>query len=121
MNQKNYMTSVNQFYDANEGFTKGNMSKLIYKPYKNYIPSKVEMKNRDVLSLMEVIDQMHDLRLHLDIYPNDKNVINLYCTYYNKYKELKAKVENSDDNPFPTSCNKDERTNYVYTPSPWIK
>ena len=32
----NNNASINQFYDANEGFKKGNMSKLIYKPYKNY-------------------------------------------------------------------------------------
>ena len=108
-------------FSPSETLMYGNIFKNEYKPYKNYIPSKVEMKNRDVLNLMEIIDQMHDLRLHLDIYPNDKKVIDLYCSYYNKYKELKAKVENSDDNPFPTSCTKDERTNYVYTPSPWVK
>ena len=109
------------FFKPNETLMYGNIFKNEYKPYKNYRPGKVEMKNVDLLNLMEKMNQKHDLRLHLDIYPNDKNVIVMYCNYYNNYKELKMRVENGDDNPFPTSCSKDERTNYVYTPSPWIR
>ena len=32
MNKNYYQSSINQFYDANEGFIKGNLSKSIYKP-----------------------------------------------------------------------------------------
>ena len=34
----NNNSSIDQFYDANEGFTKGNLFKKVYKPYKNYKP-----------------------------------------------------------------------------------
>ena len=41
MNNKTYSNSINQFFDANEGFKKGNLSKLSYKPYKNYKEKEV--------------------------------------------------------------------------------
>ena len=38
--QNNVVDSSSQemFYDANEGFIKGNIEKSIYDPYKNYVP-----------------------------------------------------------------------------------
>ena len=41
----NNKTSIDQFYDANEGFKKGNLSKLSYKPYKDYKEKEVVSRN----------------------------------------------------------------------------
>jgi len=47
MNNKNYVvnSSKDMFYDANEGFIKGNMQKSIYDQYKNYTPVEPKVKN----------------------------------------------------------------------------
>ena len=45
MNNKQYISLNEQFYDANEGFKKGNLSKKIYKPYKHYKEKEVIVKN----------------------------------------------------------------------------
>ena len=41
----NHTSSINKFYDANEGFKKGNLSKCIYKPYKHYKEKEVVGSN----------------------------------------------------------------------------
>ena len=46
----NHTSSINKFYDANEGFKKGNLSKCIYKPYKHYKEKEV-VGNRKLSSL----------------------------------------------------------------------
>ena len=75
----NNNASINQFYDANEGFKKGNMSKLIYKPYKNYKEKEVVSKN-DKEALLLFIQKcdlaIQDLTLYLDIKENDDEVLN---------------------------------------------
>ena len=48
MNNKNFVvdsSNVNRFYDANEGFIKGNMQKEIYDQYKNYVPVEPKVKS----------------------------------------------------------------------------
>ena len=43
---ENYNTSsISKFYDANEGYIKGNLCKETYKPYKNYVPKETKTKN----------------------------------------------------------------------------
>ena len=97
MNQKNYMTSVNQFYDANEGFTKGNMSKLIYKPYKNYKPKEVTTNNEKDALLLFILKcdlAVQDLNLYLDVKENDQEVLKMLNFYKKELKEAKEKYLN---------------------------
>ena len=108
-------------FSPKETLMYGNIFKNQYCPYKNYRPRNVDLKNNDLEQLMALMDQCHDLRLHLDVYPNDKEIYQRFVTYCAKLKQIKEKVANSDDNPFQMTCNSGEKTNYVYTPSPWIR
>ncbi len=93
-NQNNYTSSINQFYDANEGFIKGNLSKIIYKPYKNYKPKEVKTDN-DKDALMLFIQKcdlaIQDLTLYLDIQENDEKVLKMLNFYKEEYSKARQK------------------------------
>lgn len=92
MNKNYYTTSINQFYDANEGFTKGNISKTIYKPYKNYKPKEVTTSNEKDALLLFVLKcdlAIQDLTLYLDIKENDDEALKML----NFYKEELSKAK----------------------------
>lgn len=62
-----------------------------YKPYKNYQPYLKKPRNNKE-QMMEEIQMydlfLHDLKLHLDIYPNDKEIFDIYYEYQKNYDEL---------------------------------
>lgn len=67
-----------------EGFIKGNLFNNLYNQYKSYRPTRLSPNNEQAELLLNV-DQTtfaaHELKLYLDIYPNDTNMINLYNEY----------------------------------------
>lgn len=119
MNQNNYTTSLEKFYDANEGFVKGNLSKCIYKQYKNYKPKEIKTNNEKDALLLFILKcdlAVQDLNLYLDIHEKDNELIkmlNFYKkelsnakeTYLNKYGPLLpcqiTPTFTWNDNPFP--------------------
>ena len=91
---ENYNTSsISKFYDANEGYIKGNLCKETYKPYKNYVPKEIKTKNdqEGLLLFIQKCDlAIQDLSLYLDINPSDEKVLkmlNFYKEEFNKAKE----------------------------------
>lgn len=76
----------NQFYDPIQGLSKGNMSPILYRGYKNYIPKEL-IKDKK-MELKAYNFAIIDLRLYLDTHPNDPQVKNLYDQYVRKYDEL---------------------------------
>ncbi len=76
-----------------EGYIRGNMFNNLYDQYKNYKPAKL-IPNNEEAELLLNIDQLtfsiHDLRLYLDINPNDSRIIDLY----NKYQIMLKKALN---------------------------
>ena len=86
MNNKQYISLNEQFYDANEGFKKGNLSKKIYKPYKHYKEKEVIVKNDKEALLLFILKcdlAINDLTLYLDIHENDESALN-QLTHYKK-------------------------------------
>ena len=84
MNYKKYNPSINQFYDANEGFTKGNLSKTIYKPYKDYKPRDVVASNEKDSLLLFILKcelAIQDLTLYLDIKESDDEILKMLNFY----------------------------------------
>ncbi len=78
-------------YGAYEGYIKGNLFKNIYDEYKNYKPEKLIPKSEQeeaLLNLNQVHFAMHDANLYLDVYPNDKNMMNEYIKYRDTYNKL---------------------------------
>lgn len=73
-----------------QGFTRGNMFKNTYIPYKNYKPFELNPKNEqeyDMLLLQTYAFATDDLNLYLDVNPNDTRMINQRNEYLNLYKQ----------------------------------
>lgn len=71
----------------------GNLFKNQYVGYKNYQPYKINIPNKEcVLNLVAMGDYVHDLKLYLDIYPNDKKMLALYKDAKKRYKELSERI-----------------------------
>ena len=90
----NNKTSIDQFYDANEGFKKGNLSKMSYRPYKNYKEKEVVSKN-DKEALLLFIQKcdlaIQDLTLYLDIKENDLEALKMLNFYKKEFNEAREK------------------------------
>lgn len=79
-----------------EGFLKGNIFKNIYDQYKNYSPMKLSPNNEQAELLLNV-DQIcfivHEINLYLDVFPDDKDMINVFNKYLLMEKEAVSKYE----------------------------
>ena len=94
MNIFNNMMMPNQtgISDSNimpmyEGYIKGNLFNNLYDQYLNYQPSKLIPNNEQaelLLNVNQTTFAAHEVKLYLDIYPNDTGMINLYNDYQKK-------------------------------------
>ena len=72
----------------------GNLFKNEYSQYQNYKPYKINIKNENsILNLIAMQDYLHDLKLYLDIYPNDNAILNEYNNALKKYQKIKENVD----------------------------
>lgn len=86
----NNMTS-NQLATINLALDRGNLFNNLYDPYKNYKYNNLTATNKREELLLNVLRYdfvLTELNLYLDIYPKDRNMINLY----NKYLEEKKRA-----------------------------
>ena len=70
-----------------EGYIKGNLFPDLYDQYLNYQPAKLIPNNEQaelLLNVNQTTFAAHELKLYLDIYPNDTNMIQLYNEYQKK-------------------------------------
>ncbi len=84
-------SNPNDFYGPYEGYIKGNMTKSLYTPYKNYKPAELIPTNEKeelLLNLNQVQFAMHEANLFLDNYPNDQFMVNDFNKYKKMYNEL---------------------------------
>ena len=87
-----------KFVIASEGFSKGNLERNSYKPYKNYIPRTPSPLNEKAKKLLEY--QMnafaaHEANLYLDVCPEDKEVLKAYVYYRKETERLLNEYERS--------------------------
>ncbi len=81
-------------FTPNQTLEYGNIFKKEYKSYKGYQPYKINIKNENsILSLIAMQDYLHDLKLYLDIYPNDNVILNEYNNALKKYQKIKENVD----------------------------
>ena len=82
-----------KLYDPYDGFIRGNLFKNTYDPYKLQEPYEIKPLNEQA-ELLTYIDALGfalvDLNLYLDVYPENKNMINLF-NQYRKEKESMLK------------------------------
>lgn len=77
--------------EPKEGLILGNIFFNMYEPYKNYKPRELvasSEKEKLMLRIRELSHATGDLNLYLDLYPNDKEVYNLFKKYMTELNEL---------------------------------
>lgn len=78
------MTTNKDLASPYEGYIRGNLFNNLYKQYKNYRPKRLAPNNEQAELLLNA-NQMsfaaHELRLYLDVHPNDTRMINLFNQY----------------------------------------
>ena len=83
-------------YDPYEGFIRGNMYKNLYDPYKINSPYEIKPMNEQA-EMLTYIDALCfaciDLSLYLDVFPNNKDAINLFNKYNSQKKNLMDKYQ----------------------------
>lgn len=130
----NYFNIDNQFfnssskqdldlYDPYEGFIRGNMYKNLYDPYKINSPYEIKPMNEQA-EMLTYIDALCfaciDLSLYLDIFPNNKDAINLFNKYNSQKKNL---MDNYQEKFGPLTLDSDALNAYPWAwnerPWPW--
>ena len=88
--------NTTSLYNPTIGFINGNMFSNLYTPYKNYKPENLTPKNEReklLLDLSKISFAAHELKLYLDINPNDNSMLALFNDYTKKANELKDEYE----------------------------
>lgn len=81
-------------FTPNQTLEYGNIFKKEYEGYKGYQPYKINIKNENsILNLIAMQDYLHDLKLYLDVYPNDNAILNEYNNVLKKYQKIKENVD----------------------------
>lgn len=87
---------TNDMLGSYEGYIKGNMYKNLYKPYMEYKPAKLIPKNEQdelLLNINQLEFAAHDIRLYLDNYPNDREMIKKFNEYQTKANQAVTSYE----------------------------
>ena len=101
-------------YDPYAGFIRGNMFKDLYNTYKTSDPINLKaMSDKDKMrAMLDAFDfALIDINLYLDVYPNDKDMINLF----NEYKTQANKIKDEYESMYGPICI-DSNQNMTY---PW--
>ncbi|MDD3340978.1 MAG: spore coat protein CotJB [Bacilli bacterium] len=112
---------IPNIYDPYEGFIRGNMFQDLYEPYKIRTPYEIRPINEQA-ELLTNIDAlgfaMIDLNLYLDIYPNNKEMIQLYNEYRVYKQELTDQYEKKFG-PLLTSSDALNTSPWAWIAKPW--
>lgn len=114
------MTNQN-ILDPYKGFIRGNMFENLYDGYKNYKIAEINPKTEKEALLnqwQQYNFALEDLNLYLDIYPNDRNALELYKKYLTISKDIKNKYE-SMYGPLYVSSDYVTNGNWKWIGSPW--
>lgn len=113
----------NRLFDPYNGLIRGNLFKNLYDPYKSGEPYEIKPMNEqaELLTSLDALGfAMIDLNLYLDVFPNDKEKINLYNQYRNQKEERLKEYESKYG---PITINSDSLNSYPWAwnnmPWPW--
>lgn len=118
---KNEMSTL---VSPEEALARGNAFKDLYVPYKDYKPRLNQAENEKEAMLIEIAkfaNIAHDLNLHLDVFPQNRELMDEYVEYTKKANELKNEFEKKYG-PLSAVTTKagSEKFTYALMPSPWI-
>lgn len=110
-----------QIYDPYNGFIRGNMFPELYNSYKLNKPLEITPMNEQA-ELLTYVDAltfaMIDLNLYLDIYPNDREALELFNQYRMQADEYTKKYE-SKYGPLELTSNSLNTFPWAWDNSPW--
>lgn len=107
--------------DPMEGFSKGNMFKNEYEPYKNLTYIKLDPineKERDLFRIMALSFAINDLNLYLDLHPDNLEIFNLFKKYITD-KEKLCKEYEKKYGPLELTNTTGSKYNWLNSPWPW--
>ena len=122
-NQPIYNQDVkeNSVYDAYNGFIRGNMFPELYNQYKINKPYEISPMNEQA-ELLTYVDMftfgMVDLNLYLDLYPNDKEALQLFNEYRMQAEDYAQKYE-SKYGPLSLTSNSLNTFPWTWDNAPW--
>lgn len=108
-------------YNPYQGYIRGNLFPNLYNPYRLATPFEIEPLNEqaELLTTINSLDfALIDLNLYLDIYSNDKKMIELY----NQYRFQKNSLVDQYENKYgPLSTNSDAlaKLPWAWNENPW--
>jgi len=109
-------------YNPYQGYIRGNMFPNLYNTYKINAPFEIEPLNEqaDMLTNIDALCfALTDLNLYLDVYPNDKNMIELF----NKYRYHKDEMVDKYEQKYgPLTLNSEALNKYPWAwlgTNPW--
>ena len=122
-NQPVYNQNKNKkLFNPYQGFIRGNMFPDLYNYYKNENPYNLNPGNEQA-EILTNIDAygfaLNDLKLYLDIHPDDINYINLYNEYIREYKNNLMEYARKYGNIKSNNINDSNKWNWVSEPWPW--
>ena len=110
-----------QIYDPYNGFIRGNMFPELYNSYKLNKPLEITPMNEqaELLTYVDVLTfAMIDLNLYLDIYPNDREALELFNQYRMQADEYTKKYE-SKYGPLELTSNSLNTFPWAWDNAPW--
>ena len=96
MDNSNSIMMNNTLMEPFEGYIKGNLYNNLYDSYKDYKPNELIPSNEQaemLLNINKLSFALQDIRLYLDINPNDQNMIKLFNDYQQKQENATEEYE----------------------------
>ena len=116
---RNIKPQEEKLYNPYEGYIRGNMFPQLYHQYKISKPFNIEPINEQAKLLTDIdvlTFSLIDLNLYLDIYNDDKYMIDLY----NQYKKQLNELKNIYENKYGPLIQNDKSTNtWNWEKGPW--
>lgn len=110
-----------QIYDPYNGFIRGNMFPELYNSYRLNKPLEITPMNEQA-ELLTYVDAltfaMIDLNLYLDVYPNDREALELFNQYRMQTDEYTKKYE-SKYGPLELTSNSLNTFPWAWDNAPW--
>ncbi len=122
-NVPNYnQPKINNIFNPYQGLIRGNMFPDLYNYYKVDKPYNINPGNEqaEILTNIDAYSfALNDLKLYLDVHPEDSKYINLYNEYVNEYKKNVLEYQRKYGSLEADSINDANKWNWVSEPWPW--
>ena len=122
LNQNNNNAQKNQISEPYEGFIRGNIYRNLYDQYKNYKPNNLNSgsEQENMLNQWQQYNfVLEDLKLYLDVNPDNKNILDLYQKYLKIANDIKEQYEKKYG---PVTCDSNvilNSNNWNWLDGPW--